>query len=44
MPHSPGVGPLEPHECIITNLTRLIEVGLIMEFDEPIINILDSNE
>jgi hypothetical protein len=44
MPHSLVVGPLEPHECIITNLTRLIEVRLIMEFDEPKINILDSSE
>lgn len=44
MSHCPIIGPLEPHECIITNLIKLINVGLIMEFDEPTINSLDSSE
>ncbi len=31
MSHSPVVGPLEPHECIIRNLIKLIEADVPLE-------------
>ncbi len=42
MPHSPIARPLEPFEPT-TNPTTLTKVGL-KQYDEPIINLVDSSE
>jgi len=42
MPHSLIARPLEPYEPT-TNPTRFTKVGL-KQYDEPIINLVDSNE